>query len=365
MGKDSKKDIEKDYKKDNEKDSKKNIEKDIEKDSKMDIEKDNKMDIEKDNKKDNEKDSKMNKKKINILVANPSGNITIFVKDAFDRKDYAKVADQLLDMKDLRGEQVAYICENDAPQIHGKMEMCGLEFCGNASRSFALMRAIESGLKGNQIIRVEVSGVDEILDVEVNTDNNYTKVRMPRPKRIFDEEILGRTFRIVDFGGIMHVIVDKTQLKTQQFVHEPLANPKPQPHQDLRSQLQPQYPQNTYDDFEPTLQNFDKFKQHINEKFNPPAMGVMFWDADTNSMIPVVYVKDVDSTYFEGSCGSGTTALSCAIASKLGDGEHKFVVKQPAGTIISTAIVKSGEIESVTIEGTVELSETMQVEIEL
>lgn len=48
-------------------------------------------------------------KKIDIVVAYPSGNITIMVLTPTDRNDYKKVAQKLLDMKELNGEQVAYI----------------------------------------------------------------------------------------------------------------------------------------------------------------------------------------------------------------------------------------------------------------
>ena len=124
-------------------------------------------------------------------------------------------------------------------------------------------------------------------------------------------------------------------------------------------------------------------------KFNPPAMGVMFCernieetgiqadantDADANAdvektiecpMVPVVYVKDVDTTYFEGSCGSGTTACAAAFGLKHGDGIHHFVFPQPAGTIESTAHISGGRIEKIFIEGKVELSPEMEVEIDL
>lgn len=68
------------------------------------------------------------KKTINITVADPAGNITIFVKDRFDRKYYPTVANQLLDIEELKGEQVAYILDLEGKEGLPKMEMCGLEF---------------------------------------------------------------------------------------------------------------------------------------------------------------------------------------------------------------------------------------------
>ena len=85
---------------------------------------------------------------------------------------------------------------------------------------------------------------------------------------------------------------------------------------------------------------------------------------------PVVYVKDVDTTYFEGSCGSGTTACAAAFGLEKGEGIHHFVFPQPAGTIEATAVIagggaEKGYVEKVYIEGKVELSEEKLVEIEV
>ena len=266
------------------------------------------------------------KKTINITVADPAGNITIFVKDRFDRKYYPTVANQLLDIEELKGEQVAYILDLEGKEGLPKMEMCGLEFCGNASRSFALLAAKAQGRKGNSVITIDVSGSDTPLDVEVNTDTNYTKIKMPKALRVFDEEIFGIPTQIADYGGIMHVVVKN---------------------------------------IEATEETFNKYKDYINEKYNPPAMGVMFWDEKTETLAPVVYVKDVDTTYFEGSCGSGSTATATCFGLAKGEGEHKLAIPQPAGTIDTTCIVKDGFAEEVYIEGPVGLTEDIEVEVEI
>ena len=108
-------------------------------------------------------------------------------------------------------------------------------------------------------------------------------------------------------------------------------------------------------------------------KYNPPALGVMFCSSDIKkdggasicTMTPVVYVKDVDTTYFEGSCGSGTTACASSFGLDQGDGIHHFVFRQPAGTIEATAHISEGQVEKIYIEGKVELSEEMEVEINI
>ena len=284
------------------------------------------------------------KKKIKIIVADPAGNITIFVKDSFDRSQYPQVARQLLEMKELRGEQVAFILDTPScGRAEGKMEMCGLEFCGNASRSFGLIKARELGIEGEGSVFVDVSGCDEILTIDVNTESSYTKVKMPNPVRLSKIDLSSLAIGdaadaghvpAVDFGGILHVI--------------------------LRG-------------IPATKKNFEEIKSYIMSEYNPPALGVMFCDSEIKkdgetiicAMTPVVYVKDVDTTYFEGSCGSGTTACAVSFGLMLGDGIHHFVFRQPAGTIESTAHISEGQVEKIYIEGKVELSEEKEVEVEI
>ena len=59
-------------------------------------------------------------KKIRILIANPAGNITIFVLDHFEPRQYQSIASQLLAMTELKGEQVAFVAdENTMHMWHG------------------------------------------------------------------------------------------------------------------------------------------------------------------------------------------------------------------------------------------------------
>ena len=294
------------------------------------------------------------KKNITITVANPAGNKTIFVHDKFERTDYAKVAEQLLGMEEFAAEQVAFIL--DAPECgraEGRMEMCGLEFCGNATRTFGLMVARQLGISGAGSVFVDVSGVDEILTVEVNTDTNYTKVKMPAYidiKRfdlssIFDTAgVLGsagaaggtpgtaaadaalKEVKAVDFGGILHLII-------------------------------PDVPAN--------IENFERVKKFVYDRFNPPAMGAMFYDTKNETLAPVVYVKDVDSTYFEGSCASGTASCAIAFGSEKPDGDYTFTFPQPAGTIDASVEVRGGKVQTAYIEGPVEIAEPAEVMIEI
>ncbi|MEE1170438.1 MAG: hypothetical protein UHP11_07025, partial [Anaerovoracaceae bacterium] len=75
---------------------------------------------------------------IRFYRADAAGNVTLFVMTHVNEADYARVARGLLaigelDGDEIAGEQVAFVVDEDT------MCMCGHEFCGNASRSFALM----------------------------------------------------------------------------------------------------------------------------------------------------------------------------------------------------------------------------------
>ena len=273
------------------------------------------------------------KKKITITVANPAGNKTIFVHDRFERADYAKVAEQLLAMKEYAAEQVAFLLEApECGRAEGKMEMCGLEFCGNATRTFGLMVAKKLGISGAGKVFIDTSGADELLTVEVNTDTNYTKVKMPAYIGIKRFDLSGlfgsgrKSIKAVDFGGILHLII-------------------PDIHADI--------------------ENFEKVKNFVYDRLNPPAMGAMFYDTERKTLAPVVYVKDIDSTYFEGSCASGTAACAVAFSAENPDGAYGFTFPQPAGTISASAVVRGGKVQEVYIEGPVEIGEPVTTEIEM
>lgn len=264
------------------------------------------------------------KQNINIRVADPAGNITIFVLDHFDRDQYQNVATQLLAIEEFRAEQVAFIKSDDA------MEMCGLEFCGNASRSFALISAMNKGISGTATMTINVSGSAGPLSVDIDTETNYTKIKMPSPLSVTKvngcplEAANGSV--MVDLGGIIHVIL-----------HNVCG----------------------------TKENFDIIRDFINKEFAPPAMGVMFYDDEKKTMVPVVYVKDVDTTYFEGSCGSGSTAMAVALSLSLPDGSHSFDLSQPAGDITATTEIRNGKLDAVYIEGPVKITEPISVTIEI
>lgn len=273
-------------------------------------------------------------RKTDLIVANPAGNITIMVLTPVPREEYQETANRLLEIDfgaycswadSVMGEQVAYIlpeCKSYNGTEYPAMEMCGLEFCGNASRSFAYYRKLMYD-RNSQSIDILVSGCDHPLTATVDTAAHNVQIQMPLPAEISDMD--GNTF--VDLGGISHL-----------FVQNPEAS----------------------------IEAFSKFRQQAySRKPDMEAFGVMFMDTETDTMTPVVYVRDVDTTYFEGSCASGTTAASCAraLAEPEASGTFTYTFKQPEGTLYASVTKSDGRITDIQLSGNVELSDIITVEI--
>ena len=88
--------------------------------------------------------------KLEVIRANPAGNITLFVKTPVEKAERAPLAEKLLGIEEFAAEQVGYYC--DAGEgFDGHMEMAGGEFCGNASRAYGFLIAQEKALKAKCI----------------------------------------------------------------------------------------------------------------------------------------------------------------------------------------------------------------------
>ncbi|MCR5482078.1 MAG: hypothetical protein K6F52_04715 [Clostridia bacterium] len=281
----------------------------------------------------------MTKQKTEFFVADPAGNITIMVVSPVKRKNYAKVAKQLLALEEYKGEQVGFIREKPE-DADGSMEMCGLEFCGNAGRSFALYLAgrgeghplctQEAGSDERELL-IRVSGSDKPVRTIVNPKNSYAGIFMPLPKKIDmvvgseDDELNGSI--VVDFEGITHMILE---------------------------------------DVKASDETFEKVKKYINREYNnPPCIGAMFYDIKNDYMVPVVYVRDVDTTYYEGSCGSGTCAAGISrCVGRLND-TYRYEIKQPRGSLTVAVTMQDGRPAAVSVEGTVKIGDIHSVDIEI
>ncbi len=284
--------------------------------------------------------------KLDIIVFDPAGNTTIMVLTPVSRSQYAETAKKLLEIdfgpqcswRDVAyGEQVAFIVEEKNQDISEApiMEMCGLEFCGNASRSYAYYRALFLGEgddcgDGKKTITVRVSGCSDLLTATVDPKKHDSVIQMPLPVdlKMIDTSPVGieGTYPLVVFDGISHIIIPGV---------------------------------------EPEEEKFDRIKQFIYSEVDPEmdAFGVMFMNEEKDLMSPVVYVRDVDTTYFEGSCGSGTAAAAVAKSASENDGTFEYIFRQPDGTLNASVKKNGGKVSEIGLGGIIEMTEILQVEV--
>ncbi|MDR1626262.1 MAG: hypothetical protein LBT33_06940 [Spirochaetia bacterium] len=269
-------------------------------------------------------------RELEILVADPAKNITVFVLGAAENR--AETARALMADSALKAEQVGFVVppegytEAPGPQKQKglwRLEMAGGEFCGNAARAFGLFVARELGLAGDLALSIEISGASGPLPVRVSTSEGTAEVDMPKPLAHSSIACQGADLPVIVFEGITQVIA-------------------------------PEAP--------PSREAFLALKKTVEEKGPAPdAFGVMFWEAARNFMTPAVYVYATDSLVFESSCGSGSAALALWQSRDLRDGEARAAVAQPGGLIDTRVVKTGGSLVSVCIGGKVGLGEKMRV----
>lgn len=259
--------------------------------------------------------------KIKVRVADPAGNITIFVTTPASREDYPAIARQLLARKELKGEQVGFI--EKTQQGCYRMEMMGGEFCGNASRTFGYLLCQLSGCNRREL-EVDVSGAAAPLKVLADTDRGTSQIDMPMPKRMeWLETGRGEAFYMVAFEGICHLIVPGKP-RGMDFVEQVLKKAK--------------------------------------EACPCGAWGIMFLEGSV--MIPAVYVESTDSLVWESSCGSGSMAAAVYLSRKEEAGVFSCDLIQPGGQIQAAVYKREGRIYRCVMGGPVKISREMEIELE-
>lgn len=258
--------------------------------------------------------------KLSIRVADPAGNITIFVMSKVPQEQYAAIAAKLLSMEEFHAEQVAF---QVPPRMggQGRIQMMGGEFCGNATRSYGYLLSML--LPGNpKTVTVEISGAQHPLAVQVDQEKSRCETEMPLPVSISSVSYLDQEYPVVCFDGIVHTIVPG-ETKEDEFVRGLL--------------------------------------EKVRAAAEASAYGVMFLNGE--KMVPVVYVCDTDSLIWESSCGSGSMAVGVFLALQMGEGTRRFTLQQPGGVIEASATVLNGEVTACRMGGPVKFFDECIVEI--
>ena len=233
-----------------------------------------------------------------FVVADPTGNITVLVTDPVDISRQASVAAELFSAVP-RCEQVGYVSLlPDSHQV--SIRMSGGEFCGNATLSAAAFACREYGLDSGSI-SVLFDGISSPLTVAVQKTETGTysgRVQMPLPESCSSGTFLlgGREYflPVVRFPGIIHILLS-----------EPVA--------------------------EADAEIAVRLWCH---QLDVPALGLM--QIRDDALTPLVYVRDVDSLYWEKSCASGTCAAAWAF-SRGEEGPVLFSYREPGGILSAEA----------------------------
>lgn len=182
-------------------------------------------------------------------------------------------------------------------------EMAGGEFCGNAARSAAVLF---SRIQQADVVAFTMSGYDGLVNavVEESSPSTYfvecTFAGLPTKQTDLTLRN-GQSVSVVDLGGIVHVMIE-TPFPAESSAYEAL-------HRSIVREL-----------------SFE----------GRGAVGVVWFERlfGRVRIYPVVWVREVDTFFFEQSCGSGSIA-----ASKV-TGVSSIV--QPTGEDIEVAITASG-----------------------
>lgn len=239
-------------------------------------------------------------------ILNPSGNITALVTKYVPREKYKEISNEIM-KNNPNIEQVGFLKKYSNSIF--RLEMAGLEFCGNASRAFACFLVKEKYINTEKF-EISVTGYDNLIGciVEKKGEDYFSTIDLKFLKPI-DDFIENKTLNdqkisVVYLPGISHTFLDQRRFKF---------------------------------DEDNCLKEAKKIIPQLN-LINLPAVGVIWFDG--NQINPVVYVKDIDSLFYENSCGSGSIAY----------GIYHVYLKNRDGLFNFDVIQKNKEIVKVIIE---------------
>ena len=236
--------------------------------------------------------------KVEYVICRPGGNDTALVYGMnYTPEDKKQINDAIM-ATHPNVEQVGFIDLNKTPEL----QMAGGEFCGNATRSAA--NCYLSGKEGE--IKIIVNQTDTINAGVYNDGKSWCEIPLYYGEDAITLKEPG--IYLVKMNGMVTVVIkpevakkylaDKSSLKQcgMDFIHY----------------------------------------YHLE---NNEAVGVMFCEY-VDSMIkinPIVWVKAIDTLFYETACGSGTTA-TCMVEAFESKENQKIDVVQPSGLIITAEI---------------------------
>ena len=217
------------------------------------------------------------KEKIFVITA-AGGNATAIqvLNKSLNREDYENLGSKLMSATAKLGvEQCGFLIPD---KMH--FEMSGGEFCGNAARAAAMLfseigssRQVNFSMSGFPFDVVAI--IDKLNDIEYNVSCLFKDF----PVKVTKSHFKDFDYHLVDLGGIAHVLIEGNLPDNYEDIHHEITKYLDLPH---------------------------------------GAIGVCWIEKIRNSikMHPVVWVRSIDSFFYEGSCGSGTIATGMVFDTK-------------------------------------------------
>lgn len=254
--------------------------------------------------------------KVNYKILNPGGNKTaIVIGNNYSKEEKRKINDKILS-ENLEVEQVGFIDKKE-----NKLEMAGGEFCVNATRC-----AIWQYLKGQEgEIELKVSGCKNKIKGGITQEKNVY-VDMQIDKKISNIINTEGIFNFIKLDGILLAIVDEKNSKKS-------INQLREDENEAKNELK------------------EMMKTFNTEK---KAIGIVLLDKEKKKtkINPIIWVKTIDTLYYESACGSGS--LATVIYKNYMEGIKNMEIMQPSGYIINVNLnMKKDYIEKAIILGKV------------
>lgn len=262
--------------------------------------------------------NKLTKTKYEITILRPGGNDTALVKGIVRKSFRKKINDEIM-KKYSNVEQVGFYAFDKKRNL-ARLEMAGGEFCGNATRSLSYL--LLDGKKGD--LTLKVSGAKSPLKAGVDK-NNSAYAQIPIFKTLNSVRKISKKLTLVKIRGIYHLIVNKPSK----------SSPK-------------------------TLKKLGKeLLRQQNLLLTQPAAGVMFVDKNSKGGIkiePIVWVRDIQTLFYETACASGTAAIGLWAIEQSRRDEIKINVLQPSKQFIEVVVKRDrNKFISAKIEGPIKI----------
>lgn len=242
--------------------------------------------------------AKGNSDLISYLIFVPGGNGTALVEHLGYKSEVRKaINDKIMaDNADIV-EQVGFVEKGKIPEL----KMAGGEFCGNATRSAAFYYL--DGKPGSMQIKVN----DDLINAGVY-ENGNAWCEIPLYYGTDSIVQLDEGIHRVKMNGMTTLVINKEVSKCY-----------------LREK-----------------QNLKAHGMHFIHHYHledSEAVGVMFLE-EVDSMLkinPIVWVRSIDTLFYETACGSGTTATAM-VEAYLNHGSCEMDILQPSGHKITAQI---------------------------